>query len=115
NRETPDRYAFTLVSFDELREVVGPRLIKFGLQLAAAKHVVVVFHERRRAPRACEDVEPTASRRERLFDKRNAKLFVMIDAERLQLLIAFLHVRVAAAREVTTVNVGPGERIGDAG
>jgi hypothetical protein len=78
NREAPDRYALALVRFDEPREVVGPRLIKLRLQLAAAKHVVVVFHERGRAPRARKDVEPSAGRGQGLLDKRDAKLPVVV-------------------------------------
>ena len=39
----------------------------------------------------------------------------MLDAERLQLFVTFVYVGVAAAREVATVNVGAGERVGDTG
>src|SRR6185503_10105128 len=74
NTHAPDRYAFALVSSDELHEVVGPRLIELGFQLAAAQHVVIVFHEGGWAPGAREDVEPVAGRRQHLLDEGNAKL-----------------------------------------
>src|SRR3989441_8937361 len=39
----------------------------------------------------------------------------MVDAEGVQLLVAFVYVGVAAAREITTMNVGSGQRVADAG
>src|SRR5689334_8563655 len=114
NTDAPDRNAFALVSSDELHEVVGPRLIELRFQLAAAQHVVVVFHERRRAPRAREDVEPVAGRRDYLLDKGNAEFLIVRDAERLQLFVAFVDVGVTAAREVATVNVRARECVADA-
>src|ERR1043165_5699860 len=114
NTDAPDGYAFALVSPNELDEIVGPRLVELWLQLAAVQHVVVVFHERRRAPRASENVETIARRRDDLLDEGNAELLVVLDAERLQLFVAFVDVSVTGAREVATVNVGARERVADA-
>src|SRR5690349_15295668 len=49
-----------------------------------------------------------------MLDIWNPKLFVVIDAEQIQLLVTFLHLRITSAREVTTVDVRPGQRVGDA-
>src|ERR1041385_3508353 len=114
NGDTPDGYAFTLVSLDELHEVVGPRLIKLRFQSPTMKHVVVIFHECRWTPRTAEDVELSARRCYCLFDKWNPKLLVVLDAERLQLLVALVYVGVARIREITTVNVRSRERVADA-
>jgi hypothetical protein len=50
----------------------------------------------------------------RLLDEGNAKLLVVLDAERLQFFVAFSDVGVTAAREVATVNVSACERVTDA-
>src|SRR3712207_9410703 len=60
NGDSPDGYAFALVSLDELRVIVGPRLVELGLELPAAEHVFVVLHEGGRAPRAREERESSA-------------------------------------------------------
>ena len=114
NRDAPDGDAFALVRLDELRVVVGPGLIKLRFQFSTVKHVVVVLHECRRTPGAAQRCELSAGRGQRLFDERNAKLLVMLDAERLQLLVAFVDVGVAATREIAAVDVGSGERVADA-
>src|SRR5438132_5607979 len=115
NSDAPDGNAFTLVGLNELREVVGPGLIKLWFQSATVKHIVVVLHEGRWTPGAAKDVELPSGRSQRLLYKRNPKLFVMVDAERVQLLVAFVYVGVAAAREITTMDVGSGQRVADAG
>src|SRR5215213_7947677 len=64
HRDAPDGYALGLISLDELRVVVGPRLIKLGPELPAVEHVPVVLHEGGRAPRAREEREPAARGRD---------------------------------------------------
>ena len=83
NGDSPDVYAFPLIRLDELRVVVGPRLIKLCLELAAVQHVSVLFHEGGRTPGACEDREPPARRGQRALDERDAELSVVFDAEAL--------------------------------
>ena len=78
------------------------------------KHVVVVFHECRWTPGAAKDGEFSSGRGQRLFDKGNPKLLVVVDAEGLQFLVAFVDIGVAATREIATVNVGSGQRVTDA-
>src|SRR3712207_8263051 len=62
NGDSPDGYAFALVSLDELRVIVGPRLVELGLELPAAEHVFVVLHEGGRAPRAREERDRKSTR-----------------------------------------------------
>src|SRR5256714_5536622 len=81
DRDSPDRNPFVLVSFDEFRVVVRPRLIELGLQLSAVQHVVVRLHECRRTPRAAEKSEPAPCSGDRALDEGNAESPVVIDAE----------------------------------
>src|SRR6185503_18657702 len=83
DREPPDRYSFRLVGPDELRVVVGPRLVKLGFQFAAMQNIVVVFHERRRAPRTGEDVELTLCGCQDFLDKPDSILLVVRNTKRL--------------------------------
>src|SRR5438045_2946219 len=71
------------------------------------QHVVIVFHECRRTPRARENIKSPAGGGDSLLDEWYAELFVVLDAESSQGFIAFLDIGVAAAREITTVNVCP--------
>src|SRR5437588_2839440 len=87
NCNAPDRYALSLICLDEPGVVVRPRLIKLRLQFSTVKHTVVVLHECWRTPGAGEKSEFVAGSSQRLFDKWNAKSFVVIDAEGLQLLV----------------------------
>src|SRR5205085_3361209 len=61
--DAPDGYALGLIRLDELRVVVGPRLVELRLQLPAVEHVVVLLHEGGRAPGAREERESSAGRR----------------------------------------------------
>src|SRR6185312_7429765 len=78
------------------------------------QHVVVVFHESRRAPGTGEDVEFSARGSQRLFDKWYSILPIVADAERLQTLVALSYVGVAAAREITTMNICPRQLVPNA-
>ena len=78
------------------------------------KHIVVVLHECRWTPGTAKDGELASGRGQRLFDKGNPKLLVMLDAEGLQLFVAFSYIGVAATREIATVNVGSCQRVTDA-
>jgi len=49
-----------------------------------------------------------------LFDKGNAKLLVVADAEGLQTLITLVYIGIAAAREIATMDVGSCQRVTDA-
>src|SRR5262249_34005861 len=61
-----------------------------------------------------KDNEFSACRRQGLLHEGNAELLVVVDAEGLELLIAFVDIRIAATREIATMNVGASERITDA-
>src|SRR5689334_24131539 len=50
-----------------------------------------------------EEVEFSTSGGEHFFDEGNAKLLVVLDAERLQLFVTFSHVGVAVTGEIATV------------
>ena len=78
------------------------------------KHIVVVLHESRWTPGAAKDAELPSGRCQRLFHKGNSKLPVMVDGKAAQLLVAFVNIGVTGAREITTVDVGPGQRVADA-
>src|ERR1044072_5406905 len=114
DRESPDRYAFRLVGPYELRVIVGPRLIELGFQFTAVQNVVVVFHERRRAPRAREDIELAFGGGENFLDEWNPILLVVRKTERTEFFVAFVDVGVNAAREITTVNIRAREFVADA-
>src|SRR6185312_6661705 len=98
----------------ESRIVVGPRLRELRSQFPTVQHVVVGLHERRRTPRAGKKSESAAGGGQRPFGERNAESPVVIDVERLQLLVAFSDVRVAGRREIAAVDVRPPERVADA-
>ena len=111
--DSPDRNPFPLVSLDEFRVVVGPRLIELRLELSTVQHVVVGLHECRWTPRAAEESELSAGSRQRPLDKRNTESLIMVDAERLQLLVTFVDVGVAGGREIAAVDVGSSQRVAD--
>ena len=114
NRDAPDGNSFSLVRLDELRVVVGPGLIELRFQFSTVEHVIVGLHERRWTPRAAKESERSASGGHRLLDEGNAELPVVVDAEGLQLLVAFVDVGVASGREIAAVNVGSSNRVTDA-
>jgi hypothetical protein len=106
NGDSPDWDSFRMICLDEPRVVIRPGLVELGLELAAVQNIVVVFHECRRAPRTREDIQPSATGGQHFLDKRYAEFLVVSDAERLQLFVALIDVRVTTTREVATVNVG---------
>src|SRR6185503_3159498 len=112
--DSPNRYSFRLIGLDKPRVVIGPRLVELGLELAAVQDVFVVFHERRRAPGTREEVQLAATGGQYRFDKRYAVFLVVSDAERLQLLVAVIDVRVTTARKVATMNVGARKLVANA-
>ena len=107
--DAPDRHAFLFVGLDEPDEVVRPCLPVLGQQRAAAQHVARGLHEGRRAPRAGEQWQLAARGRDGLLDHRQAGPPVVVDGERGQRLVAFLHVGVAGRAEVGTVDRGAGQ------
>ena len=113
NRDPPDVDALALVRLDELRVVVRPRLPELRRQLSTVQHVAIRLHECRRTPRAGEERELSAGRREHLLDEWDAELSVVRDAERLERLVAFVDVRVAGGGEVAAVDVRAPERVAD--
>ena len=78
------------------------------------QHIVVVFHECRRAPGAGKDVKFSARHCQRLLDERDPISPVMAQAEGFQLFVALIYVGVAGAREITTVNVCAGKLVANA-
>src|SRR3989441_3718919 len=84
-----------------------------GAQVTAVQHVVVVFHEGRRAPGAGEQLEPVPARGHRSPNERDPEPQVVRDGEGGQVLVPLVDVRVALAREVTAVDVGPAQGIPD--
>src|SRR5437773_11576977 len=82
--------------------------------MPTVEHVVVVLHIGGRAPRTGEQLELVPARRKRALDQRNLVLEIRRDVETAESLIAFGDVRIARAREVTAVDVRPGERVADA-
>src|SRR3989441_11652021 len=84
-----------------------------GAQVTAVQHVVVVFHEGRRAPGAGEQLEPVPARGHRSPNERDPEPQVVRDGEGGQVLVPLVDVRVALAREVTAVDVGAAQGIPD--
>src|SRR5260370_30928915 len=51
DRDPPHRHAFLAIALDEFRVVECPGMSVIGAYVTAVQHVIVVLHERRRAPR----------------------------------------------------------------
>ena len=113
DRDAPHRYAFLPVALDELREIASPGAGVLETQVSTVQHVIVVFHERRRAPGTGKELEPVAAGRHRALDQGDPVAQVVRDGERLQVLVALVDIRVALAREVTAVDVGPAQGVPD--
>ena len=113
DRDAPQRHARPAVLLDELRVVAGPRVSVFGAQVTAVQHVVVVLHERRRAPGTGEELQPVAARGHRPLDERDLVAQIVGDREGRQGRVALGDVRVALAREITAVDVGPTQGVPD--
>src|SRR5205814_10162637 len=98
---------------DELRVVASPGVRVLGTQMTAVQHVVVVLHERRRAPGTRKEFEPGAAHGHRALDKGNLVAQVGCDGEGGEGGIAFRYVGIARAREVAAVDVGAPESVSD--
>src|SRR3989454_2697164 len=111
--DPPYRHACLAIALNELRKVERPGMSVLGAQVTAVQHVIVVLHERRRAPGTGEELEPVPARGHRPPDERDPEPQVVRDGEGVQVLVTLIDIRVALAREVAAVDVGPGQRVPD--
>ena len=95
---------FRFVRLDEFHKVVGPRLVVFRQQRAAAQHVLVGFHEGGRAPRTRVKHQVISNHRRSPLDHRNALDPVGRDIKCGQRRVSFFDVGVAPETEVAAVN-----------
>ena len=78
-RDVVDRNPFVRVRLDELREVVGERLVGVGSEMAT-DHVVAGLHPPGRAPRRCHDAQLRVES-QRLFEDGDDVRAVVVDRE----------------------------------
>src|SRR5436309_9995446 len=111
--DPPYRHARLAIALNELRKIESPGMSVLGAQVTAVQHVIVVLHERRRAPGTGKEFELVAARGHRSLDQGDSVAQVVRDGEGGQVLVTLVDIRVALAREVTAVDVGPGQGVPD--
>ena len=109
----PNRNSLRLVRFNEFDEVVRPGLLVAWQEFATPQHVVVGFHEGRRAPGARIKNEVIADDGRSSFDHWDPLHFVLLNGKCSQCIIAFFDVRMASKTKITAVNAGPDDVVID--
>jgi len=106
NGHPPHRNSLGFVCLNEFHEVICPSLPVLRQEFTALEHVIVGFHEGRRAPGAGIENKVLINNRGRLFDHWNSFFQVLFNGKTFEAFVAFLNVCVAAQTKVTAVDAG---------